>query len=453
MDILKEYLSSDDSNEEFKAQNERCDYFQLNEDDDDEEEDVKREEEKIRAELRIQEETRVLHSSNYGPNPEDEEEEDADDRSINKFNKKSRTCSERNSKAKFPKLSNKSRDNEFSQIETKSVVNNLSDSSFFYTPFNVPAISEKLPSYMTNKINAHSQCISKLNWSPSFPHLLLSSSFDCTVKVWNLLSAKCEREFNNHAKGIKAGVWTLCGRKIFSGGYDCKANHVDVVTGKVLNTYFHSSYVTCVRAHPENVNVLLTGSKNSIKIFDVRTDSKRCIKKTSFNFGQVLDLAFLSSGKEIICSSDLVSKDSADRTIMAWDFETGALLSNQIYQERYTCPSLKVHPSGVNFIAQTNGNYIAVFSSTRPYKMNKNKRYEGHKVCGYNIDCDFSPDGNFILSGDVEGSTYIYKTDNAKLVKRLICTNDSPVVSVCWHPKLMNTLAIGTWNGQLQFWK
>lgn len=48
-------------------------------------------------------------------------------------------------------------------------------------------------------------------------------------------------------------------------------------------------------------------------------------------------------------------------------------------QERYTCPSLKVHPSDSSFIAQTNGNYIAAFSTNRPYKM-KDKRYTGHKV-------------------------------------------------------------------------
>jgi len=32
------------------------------------------------------------------------------------------------------------------------------------------------------------------------------------------------------------------------------------------------------------------------------------------------------------------------------------------------------------FVAQTNGNYVALFSSQRPYRINKKKRYEGHKV-------------------------------------------------------------------------
>ena len=51
-----------------------------------------------------------------------------------------------------------------------------------------------------------------------------------------------------------------------------------------------------------------------------------------------------------------------------------------LLKERYTISRLKLHPSDGNFLAQSNGNYIAVFSGTRPYKMNKGKRFEGHKV-------------------------------------------------------------------------
>jgi len=51
----------------------------------------------------------------------------------------------------------------------------------------------------------------------------------------------------------------------------------------------------------------------------------------------------------------------------------GKVMSNQVYQEVYTCPSLRVHPDGSHFIAQSTGNYIVVFSSEAPYKLNKHK--------------------------------------------------------------------------------
>lgn len=51
-----------------------------------------------------------------------------------------------------------------------------------------------------------------------------------------------------------------------------------------------------------------------------------------------------------------------------------------LFQERYTVTRLCLHPKLNQFIAQTQGSYAAIFSTERPYKMNKNTRFEGHKV-------------------------------------------------------------------------
>lgn len=62
---------------------------------------------------------------------------------------------------------------------------------------------------------------------------------------------------------------------------------------------------------------------------------------------------------------------------------TGSLLHplcGPVSQERYTCPSLTLHPREPVFLAQTNGNYLALFSAVWPYRMSRRRRYEGHKV-------------------------------------------------------------------------
>ena len=43
-------------------------------------------------------------------------------------------------------------------------------------------------------------------------------------------------------------------------------------------------------------------------------------------------MVFLRDGSEFLCCSDLVARDSADRNIMAWHFDSGVVLSNQIFQ-------------------------------------------------------------------------------------------------------------------------
>lgn len=46
---------------------------------------------------------------------------------------------------------------------------------------------------------------------------------------------------------------------------------------------------------------------------------------------QTLDILFLQEGSEFLSSTDASTRDSADRTIIAWDFRTAAKISNQIF--------------------------------------------------------------------------------------------------------------------------
>ncbi|GBN41068.1 WD repeat-containing protein 25, partial [Araneus ventricosus] len=165
----------------------------------------------------------------------------------------------------------------------------------------------------------------------------------------------------------------------------------------------------------------------------------------------VLDIAFLNKS-EFACSTSVVSHDSAGRTIMVWDFNSGAIMSNQIFLERYTCPSLKLNSSDCSFIAQTNGDYIVSFSSHRPYKM-KNKRYMGHKVSGFGIECDISPDGQYIASGDTKGDVYFYNYADATVVNKMTVKPDVATNRLKWHPILSSTLAVATYDGQIHVWK
>ena len=56
------------------------------------------------------------------------------------------------------------------------------------------------------------------------------------------------------------------------------------------------------------------------------------INSFTFFILQLQDIVFMGSGREFFSCNDLVTRDSADRNIMAWDFSNGVVLSNQIYQ-------------------------------------------------------------------------------------------------------------------------
>lgn len=68
---------------------------------------------------------------------------------------------------------------------------------------------------------------------------------------------------------------------------------------------------------------------------------------------QTLDILFLRGGTDFITSSDCVSRDSADRTLIAWDYETTAKVSNQIYQVRKSVCLPKNNPRMTSALIST----------------------------------------------------------------------------------------------------
>ncbi|XP_078796720.1 WD repeat-containing protein 25 isoform X2 [Oryzias latipes] len=240
----------------------------------------------------------------------------------------------------------------------------------------------KIPRRLLMSLGGHKGPVNTVQWSPvpQFSHLLLSASMDKTFKVWDgAASGRCLRVYTCHSGAVRDACWTPCGQQLLTASFDNTAAITDVETGQQTVKLNNEFKVMCVALHPSNPSVVLCGGYSSaVKAWDSR--SCKVMKVYKAGVQQTLDILFLRGGEDFITSSDCVSRDSADRTLIAWDYQTTAVLSNQIYNERYTCPSLALHPLEDTFVAQTNGNYMALFSTQRPYRMNKRRRFEGHKV-------------------------------------------------------------------------
>ncbi|CAG5866517.1 unnamed protein product [Menidia menidia] len=311
-----------------------------------------------------------------------------------------------------------------------------------------------IPRRLLMSLGGHQGPVNKAQWCPvpHLSHLLLSASMDRTFQVWDgAESGRCLRVYTCHSGAVRDACWTPCGRQLLTGSFDNTAVITDVETGQPTVKLDNQFKVMCVVPHPSSPEVFLCGGYSSVvKAWDSR--SCKVVKMYKACIQQTLDILFLRGGRDFITSSDCVSRDSADRTLIAWDYQTTAKLSNQIYQERYTCPSLALHPQEETFVAQTNGNYIAVFSSQTPYRMNKRRRFEGHKVEGYAIQCDLSLDGSILASGSSTGSAHFYDYHNARMLHTLQA-HSQPCLCVSQHPVLPTTVATCDWGGEIKIWE
>ena len=89
--------------------------------------------------------------------------------------------------------------------------------------------------------------------------------------------------------------------------------------------------------------------------------------------------------------------------------------------DMHSMPYVAVHPSGKFFVGQSQDNQILVFTAEGKYKLKRDKRFLGHLTAGYACEIGFSPDGQYIMSGDAQGRLLCWSWQTGKVFKKLKC--------------------------------
>ncbi|KAG0560266.1 hypothetical protein KC19_10G166800 [Ceratodon purpureus] len=306
----------------------------------------------------------------------------------------------------------------------------------------------RCPQEQTMKLEGHSKAVIAVRWSPTHGALLASGGMDGKAYVWNVWESpgnQMARCLSCHNHALKDVQWSLDGTSVLSCGFDQTARLSNVETGAQTQVFSENQVVNVVRFHPSEENLFITGgSKGSVKLWDIRLGSSVC--EYSKSLGQVMDVDFSPDGSRFITTSDIAKRNSSDKSLVVWNFATQIPLSNQVYLEAYTCPSVRFHPFEQCFIAQSNADYIAVFSGRTPFKLNKVKRFKSHQVAGYRIQCNFSPDGESVITGSADGYVYFYNYRSAQLIKKY-ASHKGVCSDVVYHPFLPSVVATCGWDG------
>ncbi|XP_040987107.1 WD repeat-containing protein 25 [Juglans microcarpa x Juglans regia] len=302
---------------------------------------------------------------------------------------------------------------------------------------------------LTVGLHGHTKAINAIHWSPNHAHLLASASMDRTICIWNVWNGdqKKARVLSFHNAAVKDVKWSLQGCSVLSCGYDGSSRLTDIEKGIETQVFQEDQVVGVVKFHPDNSNLFLSGgAKGRLRLWDLR--SGKVVHEYIRSLGPILDVDFAINGKQFISSSDVSGTNVSENSIIVWDVSRQVPLSNQVYVEAYTCPCVRFHPFDPFFVAQSNGNYIAIFSSSPPFKLDKYRRYEGHGVSGFPIKCNFSLDGQKLASGSSDGSIYFYYYGSSELVRKLKAY-EAACVDVAFHPTMPNVIASCSWNGDV----
>ena len=98
-----------------------------------------------------------------------------------------------------------------------------------------------------------------------------------------------------------------------------------------MTSFAHPEFVTAIEFHPTLHSSYISGCFSShISSWDIR--SGIATNQYKGTIGQVQDLEFLQDGSEFLSATDVVQRSANEKSLIAWDFRSTAILSHQIFQ-------------------------------------------------------------------------------------------------------------------------
>lgn len=226
----------------------------------------------------------------------------------------------------------------------------------------------------------HSASVRSVIFSPN-GKTLASSSWDSTIRLWDVESGKELRTIRNSADAL---AFSPDGKILASAGYGYTVEFWDVASGEKLRTLNgHSSTVESISFSPDG-RTLASGSLDSaIKIWDVATG--KVLKTLTGHLNFVRSVIYSPDGKTLISGS-------GDKTIKFWDVATGEELK---ILTGHTSPinSVAISPDGKT-LASGGDEAIKLWDVASGKELKTFERSPSYKQ-----QVKFSPDGKMLVSG------------------------------------------------------
>jgi len=303
-----------------------------------------------------------------------------------------------------------------------------------------------MPKKLAHTLPGHTKGVNRVRYFPTYGHLLLSASMDATIKVWDLRREHervCLRTMYGHAQAVREVAFNGDGKTFLSCGYDKLVRHWDTETGQCVARLGGTVMSYCAQYYPVNENLVLTGGGDyNITQWDVRANA--IVQTYTEHQGAVNTVTFFDESRRFMTTSD-------DKKIFLWEFGIPVVIKHISDPEMHASPTVAVHPSGQYVACQNLNNTITVYECSDGTMRSKNKVFKGHVTAGYACDVAFSPDGQYIVSGDGGGVCVFWDWKKTTLYSKLKC-HDGVAISCQWSPTEPSQFATAGWDGAIKIW-
>lgn len=310
-----------------------------------------------------------------------------------------------------------------------------------------PLDSCRIPRTLAHTFKGHTKAITATTYFPKTAHLILSSSLDNKVKLWEMYKERrCVMTYSGHKNGVKAICFNRDGSKFVSGSYDKYVKLWDTETGQCSQRFTNGKMAYCLKFHPdeENSHLFLAGlSNNKIICWDCR--SGEIAQEYDRHLGAVNSVVFVDENRKFVSSSD-------DKSIRVWEWDIPVDIKYVADPTMHSMPALTSSPNNKWLLCQSMDNKIQVLSCSDKFQIYNKKVFKGHMVAGYACVPDFSCDMSLVISGDADGKIFFWSWRSAKVITT-IKAHDSACISVMWHPHERQKMVSAGWDGLIKIWE
>ncbi|RLN52101.1 hypothetical protein BBJ29_001623 [Phytophthora kernoviae] len=302
-----------------------------------------------------------------------------------------------------------------------------------------------LPKKCVHKWTGHTKGVQAIELFPKYGHLLLSGSMDNTVRIWDVYNErKCQRVYEGHSGAVRSINFSNDGRQFLSCSFDRFIQLWDTETGQIVNSFTTRRVPYCVKFYPlDNTNFVVGDSNNMVVQFDAR--SGEIVQEYNHHLQAVNSVTFVDDNKRFVSTSD-------DKKILVWEWGIPVPVKYISEPSMHSMPAVTLHPSGGFFAGQSLNNQIDVYSARDKFKINRKKVFKGHANAGYACQIGFSPNGQYVMSGDGEGRLVFWDWKSTKLVKKLRAHDRGPTMGAVWHPLEPSKVVSCGWDGLIKYW-